>query len=82
MLALRTTWTRLGDFDESAAYGEDHLMVWRARSLGIRLVELPIRITTSGRKYRERGWLQTTAKHLVLTLRQAVPGAWSVLCRP
>lgn len=67
----RTTLQRLGGFDEAAAYGEDHLLVWRARRAGLPLQRLPAALITSARKYRERGWLPTTLRHLRLTVRQA-----------
>lgn len=67
----RTTLQRLGGFDEAAAYGEDHLLVWRARRAGLPLQRLPAALITSARKYRERGWLPTTVRHLWLTVWQA-----------
>ena len=63
----------LGGFDESAAYGEDHLLVWKARQAGLRLKCTGADIATSARKYRERGWLKVTLQHLWLTACQATP---------
>ncbi|MEQ9072145.1 MAG: hypothetical protein RLO18_35800, partial [Gimesia chilikensis] len=63
----------LGGFDESAAYGEDHLLVWKARQVGLRLKCTGADIATSARKYRERGWLKVTLLHLWLTACQAIP---------
>ena len=63
----------LGGFDESAAYGEDHLLVWKARQAGLRLKCTGADIATSARKYRERGWLKVTLLHLWLTACQAIP---------
>jgi hypothetical protein len=63
----------LGGFDEQAAYGEDHLFVWKARRAGVRLHRVNGTLMTSGRKYAERGWLRTTALHLRLTAAQALP---------
>lgn len=65
------TLRRLGGYDESARYGEDHLLVWRAHAAGLPLRRLPAVIVTSARKYRQQGWLPTTLKHLWLTARQA-----------
>ena len=67
----------LGGFDESAPYGEGHLLAWAARRAGVRLNELPAAVVTSARKYRRRGWGRTTALHAVLTLRQAAPQWWA-----
>ena len=75
----RDLFESLGGFDEQANYGEDHLLVWRARRAGV-----PVRccggvIRTSARKYQRHGWGRTTAWHVWLTVRQAVPqyaGLW------
>lgn len=69
----KSTFKKLGGFDESVAYGEDHLLIWKAHQLSIPVVSLGFGIQTSARKYAERGWLTTTALHLRLTFLQAVP---------
>ncbi len=61
----------LGGFDESAPYGEDHLLVWAARRQ-----KLPLRCTggtvvTSSRKYLKEGWAATTLRHGWMTWKQA-----------
>lgn len=61
----------LGGFDERAEFGEDHLLVWRARQTGLPLRPLRAPIQTSARKYAERGWLATTLGHLKATWQQA-----------
>ncbi|MCI0755088.1 TIGR04283 family arsenosugar biosynthesis glycosyltransferase [Teichococcus vastitatis] len=66
---------RLGGFDETAPYGEDHLLVWAARGAGLPLREINATLTTSARKYARHGWLRTTWLHWRLTARQAL-GAW------
>ena len=76
----REAFARLGGFDEAAAYGEDHLFVWRARRAGIALRPTGGTLLTSARRYRERGWARTTARHLWLTARQALP-EWLALLR-
>ncbi|HAH47633.1 TIGR04283 family arsenosugar biosynthesis glycosyltransferase [Gimesia sp.] len=63
----------LKGFDEEAAYGEDHLLVWAARRQRIRLKCIGAEIETSARKYQEQGWLKVTFRHLWLTVRQALP---------
>lgn len=62
---------RLGPFDPSLAYGEDHALVWRARRLGLPLRRIDGTLSTSARKYAELGWLRTTLRHLRLTVLQA-----------
>lgn len=62
---------RLGAFDPSLAFGEDHAWVWRARRIGLPLREIHGALATSARKYAERGWLRTTLRHLRLTAQQA-----------
>ena len=69
----REAFLRLGGFDEQAPYGEDHLFVWKARRSGVRLHQIKCDLLTSGRKYAEHGWLRTTARHLRLTIEQALP---------
>ena len=62
---------RLGPFDATLAYGEDHAMVWRARHIGLPLRCVGGALSTSARKYADQGWLHTTARHLRLTAVQA-----------
>jgi GT2 family glycosyltransferase len=69
----RDAFFALGGYDEQAAYGEDHLLVWQARRAGIEVRCTRGRIVTSARKYREQGWLRTTILHQYLTYRQAAP---------
>ena len=69
----RKVFFEVGAFDESAPYGEDHLLVWQARRAGKELRCTGGRLWTSPRKYRERGWLKTTLRHQFLTYRQALP---------
>lgn len=67
----RALFERLGGFDASIAGGEDHDLVWRARRAGAAILPLRAPIYTSARKYAERGWWRTTARHLWLTAVQA-----------
>jgi len=69
----------LGRFSENAEYGEDHLFVWSARRRGIRLRALGIPLYTSARRYRQKGWLRTTFRHMGLTFRQAIPEWFKLL---
>ena len=69
----RDTFERLGGFDETAAYGEDHLLVWAAHRHRVPLHRVEGVITTSARKYRSNGWLSTTLVHGWRTWRQAIP---------
>lgn len=65
----------LGGFDETADYGEDHLLVWRARAARLPLRRIPAQLATSARKYRVHGWFATTALHCWRTVAQALPAA-------
>lgn len=69
-----------GGYREDAAYGEDHLLVWKVRQLGYPVLRAGADILTSARKYRDRGWLPTTFLHVRLTIAQAVP-EWIRLVR-
>ena len=70
-LLSRRTFARLGSFDASLPAGEDHALVWTARTAGIALVDLGQPLLSSARRYREQGWLRTTLRHAGLTLSQA-----------
>lgn len=73
-LVLPAAWfARMGGYDEDAGYGEDHLLVWRARHAKLPLRRLAAPLESSARKYAEHGWWRTTAQHLRLTVRQAWP---------
>lgn len=69
----REKFERLGGFDESAPYGEDHLFVWAAHQNGVELRAVGHPLYTSARKYKSKGWANTTSKHLRLTVKQAIP---------
>lgn len=69
----RSVFEKLGGFNERTPYGEDHLLVWRAHQDGVRLRAIGYPLHTSARKYNSNGWGKTTANHLALTLRQALP---------
>lgn len=71
---------QLGGFDESARYGEDHLLVWAAHQAGFAVRPVGASIRTSARKYARAGWWRTTLRHWRLTLAQAWP-AWRRLRR-
>lgn len=69
----REVFERLGGFCEEAPYGEDHLLIWKAHQCRIKLGCVGAPIYTSARRYHSQGWFKTTAKHLMLTARQATP---------
>ena len=58
--------TGIGDV-HAKTVGEDLALVWRARRAGLRLQGLDAAMLTSARRYRQRGWLRTTLRHLRLT---------------
>ncbi len=71
----KITFDRLNGFPEDAPYGEDHLLVWRARQIGTRLRCTGTSLSTSARRYRDRGWARTTIDHFFRTFAQATPEA-------
>ncbi len=71
LILSRHDFERLGGFDEALAAGEDHALVWTARRAGIPLAPLGAPLSTSARRYAERGWLKTTLRNARLTLGQA-----------
>lgn len=62
---------RLGPFDPTLPFGEDHAWIWRARRIGLPLRAVGGTLATSARKYAEHGWGHTTWRHFRLTWRQA-----------
>ena len=64
---------KLGGYSESAPYGEDHLLVWKAKQIGLPLRCTSSTLSTSARKYQAKGWAKTTLRHGVLTWKQALP---------
>lgn len=66
------TFHALGGYDETAAHGEDHQLVRDARRAGLAIQPVGATVTTSARKYRDRGWLRTTFLHLRRTLLQSL----------
>ena len=69
----KSTFTGLSGFDELAPYGEDHLLIWKAHQNGIPIKCVGSGLKTSARKYTHQGWSKTTARHVILTFRQALP---------
>jgi hypothetical protein len=71
----RNLFDQIGPYDETAAYGEDHLLLWRARRSGVKLRRVPATLTTSARAYRTHGWLRVTVTYQWRWLRQALVDA-------
>lgn len=69
----RDTFKYLGGFCESARYGEDHLLIWKAHQRRIKISCIKIPLHTSSRRYKSNGWLNTTLNHVYLTYKQAAP---------
>ena len=69
----RALFEQMGGFDEQAAYGEDHLFVWKCLRKGVNLHGVDATLGTSARKYANNGWFKTTIKHQYLTYKQALP---------
>jgi len=70
------TFARLGGYDETVCYGEDHLLVWSAHAANLPVRAVAATLSTSARKYATLGWLRTTLRHWRLTLQQALPAWW------
>lgn len=77
----RDVFNHLGGFCEKAPYGEDHLLIWRAHQKGVKVRSVRAPLSTSARRYGVEGWLKTTALHLKLTARQAIPELMALLKR-
>ena len=56
----RDQFKKLGSYSETAPYGEDLLLVWKARKSGIKLNRVASTLVTSPRKYQDHGWLKLT----------------------
>ena len=54
----RRLFETVGGFDESAPFGEDHLLVLRARKAGFPPRRVRAAVRTSARRYRAEGWLR------------------------
>lgn len=76
-----TSFVALGGYDENARYGEDHLLVWAAHAARLPVVRVGATLYTSARTYARNGWLFTTLRHWVMTLRQALPRWWRMRWR-
>ena len=52
-----------GGFREDVPYGEDMHFVLKLKSLGNSIKNIPIFLTTSSRKYDQKGWLRLTLEY-------------------
>ncbi|WP_157890269.1 glycosyl transferase family 2 [Marinobacterium aestuarii] len=68
-----TNFRALDGYCEKASYGEDHLLVWRARQMGLKLNGLDAELCTSARKYHQQGWWHLTLLYQWRWIRQALP---------
>lgn len=64
-------------FRENIRYGEGHDFIWRAKLGSTKIQAAGYKISTSARRYREQGWLQTTCRFAYLTWKQAAPYLWA-----
>lgn len=72
-LIKKKLFQQLGQYNEQAQYGEDHLLVWQAHHQGVPVKSIGGKLLSSARKYQAQGWLKTTGLHLFLTYKQALP---------
>jgi len=75
----RDTFKLLGGFCETASYGEDHLLIWKAHQKQVRISCIKVPLYTSSRRYESNGWLNTTLKHIYLTYKQATPELFKLI---
>lgn len=59
----------LGGFREDLERGEDLDLIVRARSAGLAVRPMGLRIATSARRYGQHGWLRTTWRHQIEACR-------------
>ncbi len=76
LILLKQTFLDLGTYDEKAPYGEDHLLVRKARKSGVNILPIGATLYTSARKYENNGWLKTTVKHQYMWYKQIIQ-QWS-----
>lgn len=65
----RACFESLGGFREDLERGEDLDLVVRARRAGLAAAPMHLTVTTSARRYRERGWLRTSLQHQIAAWR-------------
>lgn len=78
-LAAAHTFIELGKYSETAPFGEDHLLVWRAHQRGVPVLSTGASLETSPRKYQEYGWASVTLTHVYKTAIQALPELGNLL---
>lgn len=66
----KTLFEQLHGFDTAAPYGEDHLLVLRARAAGSAIVPVRSTVATSARRYEQNGWWNTMRLYQKLWWRQ------------
>ena len=67
-LIHRAVFERINGFDENLELGEDLDFAVRARAAGYQPRRQRGHVIASARRYREHGWLATTARHAGLTI--------------
>lgn len=72
-LLRRCDFVRAGQYNEQAAYGEDHLLVWQLRCIEVPLHIFTEPLMTSARRYQRQGWWALTLIYQYRWLRQAFP---------
>ena len=53
---------KIGYYDETLAYGEDHALILKSRMMNIKLNRIPHKVLTSAREYKKSGWLRLTLR--------------------
>lgn len=68
----KTVLSELNGYPEHVDYGEDHILMWRAKRFNIKVHCTGGSLITSGRKYQQHGWFRTTLKHQYLWIKQVL----------
>lgn len=69
----RNLFEKVGGYPVDVSYGEDHLFVWMAKRVGVKLHPVGLKIGTSARKYKEVGWFKLTCMYQFMWIKQAFP---------
>jgi len=68
----REIFGKLGGYDESCSYGEDHLLARQACKAGVKLNRIDHPLGTSARRYASEGWLKLVLSYQRKWIAQAI----------
>ena len=67
----RDVFTQIGPYDETAPYGEDHLLIWASKRAHVPLARIATPLITSAVYYDRHGWVKGSWKRQMAWLKQA-----------